>query len=298
MRWLVLTLAASAALALFAAPPALAAGEPPGDAEVRTKFTVPASNGFEAGIAVEEGSAVIEIRGRRRYAAYVAPAEVTGDTLAASFGRLGYVSLRFEPTGSPTKFGPPTGCSGPPHTAARGHYVGTIAFHGEGGFTVLAASRVRAEVTTSPAWKCATKNGDHRRSREGERARRRIGVLRAHSADGSRRLIAITGREPHGEYESFAAAMVEHREGMQIFRYDFFASQHRIGDFGYSHERGVAAIRPPAPFHGQAGFRRHGEGHAGELRGSLTADFLGRGPVRLCGRGWKASLSRRAPEDE
>jgi hypothetical protein len=76
------------------------------------------------------------------------------DDIKAPIGSLGRIDVRFVPKRT-TKAKPgSTPCAGGELTTEIGHYVGSISFHGDGGYTRAQAHRVAGTIETEVVGKC------------------------------------------------------------------------------------------------------------------------------------------------
>lgn len=266
-------------------------------AEVTVEVELPASNGFSAKVEASGehvGLSVIDSkpsRGSGRYNVYVAKGEVDETAVEAQFGRLGQISLEFQPTSEDRRPAGP-GCPGEQYVDKEGFFVGEIQFRGEQGYTTIDAQRVKGTVAVKPPPKC--RGG--RLPRAAERDRGDVAALRALDRAGRTSLLALGGTSRTGRYEAeFLAGSLEHSEAMTIGRYAFAATNQR-DSFVFDHEAGTATIRPPAPFRGSASFVRHGgPQRPGRWRGDLSVSLLGQGPLRLAGAAFRTTLNRNLP---
>jgi hypothetical protein len=90
-------------------------------------------------------------------AAYYVPRRASKpDEIEASFGKLGRISMHFEPSG-PAEAQPEPGgeCVGKAPNRQRGHFVGNLRFRGEGGFIAVHSTDLRGEVFRSFKRVCA-----------------------------------------------------------------------------------------------------------------------------------------------
>jgi hypothetical protein len=87
----------------------------------------------------------------------------------------------------------------------------------------------------------------------------------------------------------FTASIRERRGSIRIER--AIGTKTGPGAFDYDFPAGTATVSPPAPFGGEATFRR-GPGKRASWHWDLTADFPGRVGVSLTDSGARASLVR------
>jgi hypothetical protein len=286
-------------VALFAAAqPALAAG-PAAPDHARVTISLKASDGLSARLENDDDRVTLTVTGHRQYVSYDVRGEVSSEGVEARFGELGEISVGFRPTRTLESTGPFSGCQGEPWTTKRGLFTGTIRFQGERGYVEVESTRARGTMELTPEWKCregrrpgpaAAASRDFEADEEGD-----VATLTASLADPRRLFGAFAIRDPlHRDYTLFSAAAVEPGEGMRIVRGAYATS--RSPAFLFDHERGTAAISPPAPFRGGASFRRdpHGRDIWG---GTLRVPLLGADTVALTGPRFEAGLRRDFPGD-
>ncbi len=87
----------------------------------------------------------------------------------------------------------------------------------------------------------------------------------------------------------FDASIAERRGSVEISRVVQVSAG--VGAFDYDVAKGFADVRPPAPFSGEATYRR-APGERPTWRGDLSVDFPGRPNVRLTGAGTRAGMHR------
>jgi hypothetical protein len=282
-------------IGLLAAAPA-AAKPAPDPAHPRVAIPLAANHGFSARIESQGHRVYLRISGHRQYAEYAVDGMVSETTVEARFGDRGEIAVEFTPTRTLNTTRPPRGCVGDPWTAKAGFFSGTVSFHGERGYVEIEAQRLKGTVEVSPNWRCpgglrpAAARSFEELEPEGD-----IATLTARAGDPRRAFAALAIRDPEeGNYTVFAAAMVEHREGMRIVRNT--AAVARTATFSFDHEHGTATVSPPWPFQGSASFRRDPHG-PDRWRGSLRAPLLGVGALALTGADFTAGLKRDFPSD-
>ncbi len=223
MRCLVsaLTVLACALLPAATAGASLPARPAQGAKElVSVEFDLPASDGFEAEVqASGEGPrsfVTLVVNGSQSFDTYqLRDGVVEKGRFEAAFGRLGYVSFRFEPI----KVVPGTrpGRAGCPRDVTReGLFVGEARFVGEGGYTTIATQRTRGTVRVEPGRRCDSRAAPGRaRAKRGryEKAALRAIDTRKRSA---RFFLAFGGTDHHTHRReaSFLAGMRERSEGV------------------------------------------------------------------------------------
>jgi hypothetical protein len=84
------------------------------------------------------------VTGRKGGAIYSAPATVSETSIQASLGALGEIAVTFHPSGQERKVR--SKCGGKPVVFDSGYYEGTIAFHGEEGYTSVDATKASGDL--------------------------------------------------------------------------------------------------------------------------------------------------------
>ncbi len=249
-------------------------------------FKVHGTHGYSIAVLIRnDHSVTASVYKRGRIAIYRAPATVDGGPLsfAASFGKLGSVSMSFKPTGGPSRI---IHVCGKRFLMRRGHFAGSFSFKGEGGYTV-AGPIVKAPAYPGffapPLLGCPlfTTTGPGGPGVELDAHRRSNRVRVEFSASKNR---------PRGPAR-FSASISEHRGRLRIDRFDYAigAPSH---SFDYDPGSRRAVVDPPLPFRGRGRFRQRRHDASGRWRGPLRASFPGRANVRLAGRSFTAKISR------
>ncbi len=219
--------------------------------------------------------------------------------LRATFGKLGRLAVRFVPSGPPKPVPQAAdGCRGPNPTSQEGHFVGTIHFRGEQGFTVVDARRAHGQVIVSGRRVCRRLPPHH------ESGSSPPGVsLSVHRKSDLGDFLKGGGAPSFNAYEfghgtplggsvSYNANIFERRPRMTISR-SVSASANPAG-FAVS-APGVnpttATVAPPAPFEGSAEFVHDARGGT-SWSGDLSVNFPGRGIVSLAGPSYVGKLCR------
>jgi len=276
------------------------------------RFKLPASAGFTAAVDASGQTVVLTVERRLKHrlevVQYTVPGQVTTHEVSAEFGALGSIDVSFQPTGPAEQMAPPAGCDGYYVPGQVGTFSGVIRFRGEGGFVSIDAARARGEAGASDRWSCG---GGGRRpghpgggvgrslgsaaKRQEEAEAREYGHLSASSRDG-RFFRAVGGPDANGRYGPafFLALSVERSAPMKIIRE--LALEDRGANFKFDERLRSAAVRPPAPFQGQARYQQ-AKGGAGRWSGSLRVLLPGAANVPLVGAGFTARLSHDLPGD-
>lgn len=241
---------------------------------------------YVALVAIRRGSAV----------SYFVRAPFDGKRIDARFGKLGRVSVRFDPSGPLQREDQPGGsrCKGGDSTSQSGRFVGTIRFRGERGFTTVRRSSVRTTVSHTARQVCKLPP-------EGK-------VTEPESEDKATSVSAVVRGNPEGpvftaysvppeagqqeEGPSFSASITDRRQSM-IVSHGASASG-GPGAFAVSPLGTVpatATVSPPSPFEGSATLTKT-PGGATTWTGDLSVELPGRGTVALTGPSFAAKLCR------
>jgi hypothetical protein len=318
----------SRALLTILAAVAFAALLVPGAAAARVK---PASRRHHPEIGAELALVDVRVEDRRRLAlsaekfgnvlegaSYVLriPPRRGSDDIVAGLGRLGRIDVRFVP-GKVRREKPPRGCRGGDTVIERGRFVGTIAFHGEGGFTEAHGHAAEGLITRTPALTCrATKPPeDPKKLRRELEAREHAkesekGEESEAEEEGEVLSVGLTARARGGRVTLQATKVALREKGGKSFALTniFVTGGRRRGRIkessfaGYLFGKGSTflvpnrkrpasegVLKPPAPFSGTATFRRH-PAAAPTWTGDLKIDLPGFGGVRLAGPGTHAAM--------
>ncbi len=270
-------------LALLAVPAAGAAEPLP----VLPAFQLEGTNGYTISVSPESSGkgavGAIKIVAARKYESvrYLVPATLTETSIRASMGELGEISVEFQRSNEAASIS----CGGHPFAFDSGSWVGTIAFHGEEGYTEAEATSVPSSFETLLSGGCGGV---------------RFGSATFHKPRGAALDVRNPGLGPElfvdkprpGAPAAIAATLREYENGIAIGR----TIERRIPgkDFSFDAKLRGATVRPPAPFAGSATFDL-GAKPGRRWSGDLTADFPGRAGVALTGPLLRATL---VPSDE
>lgn len=144
---------ALAAVVLLALPAAAAANDSfvaqgPGHS---VHLSVRGSHGYRISVTNQRrrGRVILTARKGDARAVYSVHGRVTGDRIEGDFGKLGRISVRFQPSSQkPERSRIPKGCKGKPTTVQEGRFVGTIRFDGEEGFSTVAATSAKGTLAS------------------------------------------------------------------------------------------------------------------------------------------------------
>jgi len=291
-----LVLAGVLSVALLAAVPALAAAA---EREVEREFAFGVdAEGFAVQVFVSNNDGDVEatlvISRGPRIAYYSTPAKVTAERVTARFGGLGELDYGFAP-----KRNGRIDCDGSEEGEAV--FEGSFAFTGENGYVHFEADRVEGSFQIYPEPKSCPQTRLARRavpyhpsySDEGATLNARAGSR----AKQRMREIMVFDDGEQGSHKVFLfATLGERREGMSVARGVQLTAG--SGAFRWNLEKGLATLRPPAPFTGSATFTRHGHDGHGTWKGSLGMPIFGGEPVKLAGGAFRAFIHKGVPQDE
>jgi hypothetical protein len=227
--------------------------------------------------------------GRNASVIYLAPATVTATAIEADLGAVGELSLAFEPSGPPESVD--ASCKrGGSVSFEPGAWVGSIDLSGEEGFTRVQRGRSKAIVTPFVDAGCGVIGIGETTGSQVPGAR-----LVARWA-GKKQAIYLQANQNHpGAPVYVEASIEERRRGLIVSRevVDHFAPS----AFDFASPLRTATLAPPAPFTGQATFRRNAN-PATRWTGNLAVDFPGRADVSLAGGRFKAALTHAKRTEE
>lgn len=253
----------------------------------------PPPQGPEAALEEEESEGEGELglwleRGRLEGATYALPgARVTTTKIEADLGALGKISLTRIPTGKTKTLH--VDC--PSGQKLRGktqlsRFVGTIEFHGEEGFTEVAATEARGSY--GPV--CGIPEGSVPPGKKLPGADLLVDSVRPEREGSYQADFGAVRRRPGAKTAIYAEVAEFIGEG-EIHR--FQAVYAPAAAFSFDPHLHAATVKPPAPFSGSAHFKARpgaNERAHGIWTGNLSVDLPGRAGVRLTGRDFRATL--------
>lgn len=199
----------------------------------------------------------------------VGSAEVGAGTIDVGLGALGSIDARFVPAGGSRLYRP--WCGGSPVSFRRGFWTGTIRLSAGQGYPLVEATIGQSTPGAQLKNQCAGK-----------------AVAVGPSFLRGAQLIADSVDLRVPEFEVFKespdsaayidAAVHEYRSGVSIIR--FASIESAASSFRYSRSLGVATVRPPRPFSGNATYRARRR-PATRWSGNLKVDLPGRDHVSL-----------------
>jgi hypothetical protein len=236
------------------------------------------------------------------------------DDIKARIGSLGRIDMRFVPEWTKKAKPGSTQCAGRELTTEIGHYVGSISFHGDGGYTRTESHRVAGTIETESVGKCPPqkqvkaiqreeaetvgKLEEEEQAKQAEElnemqvdAKARGGKVvftatRIEAAAGGRKgssvnFLAIGQRERGPMREVSLVGLIEAK-----------GSSFRVPDL--QNPTNEATVSPSSPFSGSATFRGDLP-QSGSWTGDLKVELPGFGTVPLTGAGAQASMCQ-APD--
>jgi hypothetical protein len=229
------------------------------------------------------GLATIFVNRRGSSAIYTVEGSITRETADFEFGPLGKIEVAVQPTGSTESVR--SDCGGKPLTIDGAEYVGTIEFHGEGGFTTARADRAPLDFKpildiVCPGFSAGVTSG------EGVRG---VQIKVSHAGGPTLQL----AQNHAGAPVFYGAHLAEKRDGISISR---SVSGHLGGgSLAPGPSLASASFSAGHPFSGTATYRgtrapKGTRSGRGTWHGRLKVDFPGARHVRLAGPGFSASI--------
>ena len=271
---------------LLVAAPAATADEPLPKGFEGT-FQLMGTNGYRLwgiiGSTGTEGTLALLVTKHSTSAAYMARGEVTREHVRFDLGELGEIDVAVQPTGRPESI--KSEC-GKPTTIEGEEYVGTIAFHGEEGFTDVEA--IRAPLRLKPIFDLVCGAAAVSGTASG---RGLPGVeLKVGGKAGAR--LRLDQNHP-GARVDYEAKLSEQEGDVRVHR--AVAGSLGAGALTYAPSLESASFSAGAPFTGRAAYSGRTPTHEarpgrGTWRGSLQVDFPGHAAVPLAGPGFSASI--------
>jgi hypothetical protein len=221
-------------------------------------------------------------------------------------GRLGHFRGRFVPTSTEAKHETFNDCKGKPTTYEKGYFVGSFAFHGERGYTVVHTHKARGSVTRQPAETCTEPGGPpwHESAHETRETRERErGETHLLAADKRADVLFQAYREETKDQmdpaQTSFQVTVNHRPKVGRFSVAYSAvvfgsdpgSAAAFQTPDLAEPPAEATIDPPAPFSGSATFHLL-DPKTASWTGDLAVDMPGLGKVPLAGAGIDAGLCK------
>lgn len=263
------------------------AGATDSDLKHTAILRVEASNGYSILAIVSSeradgrGQAGLIVYGKRGSATYSAPATITATRVEADLGALGRIALDVIPSGRERTVRSRCGEEPESFSFEPQLYRGTFEFHGEEGYAEASTGAPGEYSRFFVDLFCASAvSGETGGPVPGAR-------LRLHARSGSYGLSLQANKNRPGARTRFEVETHEKRNGIAISRSTTLWAGPAA--FGYDSLLRTATLDPPAPFSGQATFRR-GTASASRWSGNLTVDLPGRSDVPLTGPQISATL--------
>jgi hypothetical protein len=271
--------------ALFAVAPS--AGAKPGYSVFggfhSIELSLKGSNGYRIYVEKRGRQIALLAAGKQSVAVYSPHAEVPeGSEIKARFPGVGRVSMRFHPQGPPRRTPPEPfpGCRGGEKVEQAGHFVGTIRFRGERGYTSVRATRAKGAIETWTKEVCKRSPSEDDDS-EPLADRTELWV----KWESGKRGVGFDASVLGDPFDSitFGASVVERSRKMTIFRHTFAEGKKGSLVIGDTRPYPLSAtVTPPAPFSGSAEYKRTPDGDR-TWTGSLAVTLPGLGRVPLTG---------------
>lgn len=258
--------------------------------ELRTK------SGYRVQIEGSGHEATLTVSRNSIGAVYVVRrAKVSTDGLRARFGKLGRISVRFEPSGKVDREEPPGRCKGKARVVRFGRYVGTIRFRGERGYVRIDADEAHGTSVSAPPWRCKARHHGGKFAAMGSKKAPpsiEVTALEATTRNGRVGFAATDFRAPEEQpLTIFNAGTLSRRGAMLIYHYALVLGKDRT--FSFDDALSTATVDPPKPFRGSAAFQRNQDGSTA-WSGTLRLFLPGVGDLALTGPRYKAKLSQPA----
>jgi len=296
----VLLLAVVGASAALADSGGAAAGRPRHPVEVEPRFQLVGSDGYRLLVSARAATVTIGVTSGSSTpragssTTYVARGTTGPNGIHANFHRFGRVDVKFHPTAAAVR-GLPPDCFGGTTGAATipGYFTGTVDFHGQGGYTVARAHRVKGEVVLPPTEQCPLVAGGANPLLEDPNAELPPAQTR----------MTLSALDKAG---TGGLLFVARRAGKTGFYAERFGTVGQIGLLSFAYALGprssftsdprvsFGSVHPPRPFVGSATLRRGPHGKR-SWTGDLAATFPGGETVPLTGTQFRTTLSRSFP---
>jgi hypothetical protein len=289
LRRLLASVLVAAAFAVLLAP-AASADETLGKG-LEGSFALKGTHGYEVKALIasygkgDAGQLVLFVGKKNQQAIYIVKGTVTKESVDFNLGALGEVKAAVQPTGKKETL--TSACEGGEKQTIEGaEYVGTIAFHGEEGFTEVAATRAPLSLAPLTELVCPAITTDGQEGGDGVR-----GVGLAINRKGGPSLKLAQNR-PGARV--FYTAQIKEKEGSVTV-------ERSVGGYlggsalTFAPSLKTAHLSGAAPFSGSATYAAKSQPSVsrpgkGRWRGNLTVDFPGHADVRLAGPGFKARI--------
>jgi hypothetical protein len=264
-----------------------------GGSDLKLQFT--GGDGYKFSVGGYGATAVINVSkpGRskgRAWSTYVARGKITASAIHASFGALGRVAMRFRPSGGVTHGKRHRHCLGPDrYTIQPGVFVGSVHFHGEGGYTAADVHRIAGKIVTPRRLRCLdTLREEFIHAGQGP-AKKKAKVTRLSAFMRSGLTAVLFGVSERAGKTGYLAEIEQTVGSVGVFRGVFVKAS--PATFAFDSALSFAGVTPPAPFSGSGSFQRTPTG-AKSWTGSLAVSFPGAANVPLTDPRFKTQLTR------
>jgi hypothetical protein len=255
----------------------------------QVEFSGRASNGYSIFFEASRGKASLTAQSDAGTVIYGGKSLLASGRTRFGLGKLGRIDVRFNPDGSAEHLRPPKSCKGREQAVYSGHFVGTVRFRGEGGYTRFSARRVYGTVAAPRSWTCPDASGGRP-----ENAAPLPSVLGAFTPHSQVVFAAISGSE-RPPFRFFVAGTSERREALNIKR--SVSAKGKPVSFEVLDDLSSATVAPPKPFAGTASFVRNADGST-EWSGTLSVVLPGVRSIALAGPAFTADLEKPRTAEE
>jgi hypothetical protein len=231
---------------------------------------------------------------RRAVTAYVARGTVTPRRIAASFGDLGELDLRFRPASRVVKSPSRKRCRGADHfTSQLGVFVGGIRFSGEKNYVAVRSHRAKGRIRSPLRLRCASSRFRFRAAASRRQARpvpQHPSFARSFLWASNRHGVSATELIAFriAKTTLFLAVTEEGLGSMARIRYAL-ATEHSKRAFTLNDSLTTASLEPPSPFRGRATYSAAPDGTA-SWSGPLSVSLPGAPRLPLAGEEFTATL--------
>jgi len=214
---------------------------------------------------------------------YLTRATVTGDSLQATFGELGQVSMRFDPSDAR----PSLRCDESRRSLVRrGLFVGSLRFRGESGYVDIGVRRAAGAVLTPIEGTHCDEGGAEEGRPSSHRPKLTDFYAGFRHGLGSVNFWAETNDRGHVDYEAMAESGGEE---MATYRQAFVEASPRT--FATDQALSFLSVSPPYPFSGTGLVQRNPNGSR-SWSGNLGVSFPGVSDFALTGPEFRTFLTR------
>jgi hypothetical protein len=281
-------------LALSCWAPVTAEGEGEVDTGAAAAFRLHGTHGYEILVLATSrpgfahGEVLVIVERGNAGTTYFAPATVTPKEIEADLGKVGRISVAFQPSGEYELAR--SRCENQSAVYEGGKWVGTIEFHGEEGYTEAVATDAKALLEPFLDLLCS---GSSFSETSGPRL---PGAALSVSSHGQPPKLSFRASANRPGARLKVEASIEERRGAVAISRSIDAS-FPSDSFRWDADLGTARLAPPSPFSGSAVFRRKAK-PANQWTGNLKLDFPGRSSVPIAGARFSAGLRHARIEEE